>query len=300
MAFAEAGMLHRDISAYNILLINPEAHYLGTDGKWNNTVKGSLGNLVWKCLSPQPLPDVVSNATDMEIANSGRSWREEYIDDLGRGPYAVLCDAEHAVNEKRALEVHRDRTGTPIFVSAQLLLNPVGRAPVHRSFVHDIESLMWVLVWVTIHQDPQNMSEKAREFARELSRRDLNALGEFKQSTTQRYLALRQTITEFGNPWSKQLAPTIQTMARFFADFLYPNEDPNIESSDNQVFAPLEFQFRYPDFERPDPRAQIGRDEHLLRMKEDRLRTFQYFLELFGCSIASLSPGVEEVDIERV
>ncbi|KAG8679958.1 hypothetical protein FRC08_016630 [Ceratobasidium sp. 394] len=143
MAFDEAGMLHRDISAYNILLINPEVHYRGTDRKWNNTVEGSLGNLVWKCLSSKPLPDVVSNATDTEIADSGRSWREEYIDGLSRGPYAVICDAEHAVKERRPLEeVHRDRTGTPTFVSAQLLLNPIGRAPVYRSFVHDLESLM--------------------------------------------------------------------------------------------------------------------------------------------------------------
>ncbi|KAG9084148.1 hypothetical protein FS749_005444 [Ceratobasidium sp. UAMH 11750] len=298
MAFAEAGLLHRDISAYNLLLINPRVHYMGTNGKWNNTVEGSLGNLVWECLSSQPLPEAVANAADTEIANSGRSWREEYIDSLGRGSYAVLCDAEHTVREKRLLEeAYRDRTGTPAFVSAQLLLN---QAPVHRSFVHDIESLMWVLVWVTIHQDPENMSEKARQFARHLSLRDLNALGEFKRSTIQRCLSLRQTITEFGNPWSKQLAPTIQTMARFFADFLYPNEDINSEISDDQAFTPPEFQFRYPGFGRPDPRAQIGRDEHLRRMKEDRLRTFQYFLQLFRLSIASLSRCVGEVDLERV
>jgi hypothetical protein len=54
MAFTETGTVHCDISAYNILLINPETHYV--DGQWNKPVKGSLGNLVWNCLSTEPLP----------------------------------------------------------------------------------------------------------------------------------------------------------------------------------------------------------------------------------------------------
>ncbi|KAG8714760.1 hypothetical protein FRC09_017275, partial [Ceratobasidium sp. 395] len=199
MAFAEAGLLPCDISAFNILLVNPEVHYHRTDGEWNRSAKGSLGDLVWNSLSSQPLPEPDPEATSVKITDS--QMRQNFISELKRGPYAVLCDVEHTVNERwSSEEIHRDRTGTPAFISAQLLMDPVGDdPPVGRSFVHDLESLMWVLIWVAAHQSPREMNAEARKFVRELSQHDLHALGRFKANFIRGYLDAGAKISGFGN-----------------------------------------------------------------------------------------------------
>ncbi|KAG8726962.1 hypothetical protein FRC10_006592, partial [Ceratobasidium sp. 414] len=61
-AYAEAGMVHCDISAYNILLVDPKIHYMGSGG-WNASVKGSLGDLVWNCIASEPLPPKPEDTT---------------------------------------------------------------------------------------------------------------------------------------------------------------------------------------------------------------------------------------------
>jgi hypothetical protein len=45
MAFTEAGKIHCDISAYNLLLVNPEKHYEGP--KWSEHVSNGPKLDVW-------------------------------------------------------------------------------------------------------------------------------------------------------------------------------------------------------------------------------------------------------------
>ncbi|KAG9077618.1 hypothetical protein FS749_010469, partial [Ceratobasidium sp. UAMH 11750] len=181
-AYAEAGMVHCDISAYNILLVDPKVHYMASGG-WNKSVKGSLGDLVWNCTASEPLPPTPEDTT--KTTEPGRSPREKYVENLKRGPLGVSSDAEFSVKERRPPnEVHRDRTGTPAFISAQLLMDPpAGQPSVARTFIHDIESLLWVLIWMTAHHDPSKMNSKAQEFIQNLSQFQLGTLGDFKHAT---------------------------------------------------------------------------------------------------------------------
>ncbi|KAG8705805.1 hypothetical protein FRC09_002748 [Ceratobasidium sp. 395] len=73
MALAEAGMFHRDITAFNTLLVNPNTYYVGTNKDWKRPVKESLGNLVWDSLWSEPLPDIESDATDAPNGRTGTS-----------------------------------------------------------------------------------------------------------------------------------------------------------------------------------------------------------------------------------
>jgi hypothetical protein len=45
MAFTEAGTIHRDISPYNLLLVNPEKHY--EELRWLEPVKDRPNPDVW-------------------------------------------------------------------------------------------------------------------------------------------------------------------------------------------------------------------------------------------------------------
>jgi hypothetical protein len=65
MAFTEAGKIHCDISAYNLLLINPEKHYGGlkwfehiNDGPksdvWTRTASGTHPGTEGKLSNPKP------------------------------------------------------------------------------------------------------------------------------------------------------------------------------------------------------------------------------------------------------
>jgi hypothetical protein len=65
MAFTEAGKVHRDISPYNLLLVNPEKHYEGLDwlepvevgpkfDVWNRTETGIHAGTEDKLSDPEP------------------------------------------------------------------------------------------------------------------------------------------------------------------------------------------------------------------------------------------------------
>ncbi|KAG8735515.1 hypothetical protein FRC10_010424, partial [Ceratobasidium sp. 414] len=112
--------------------------------------------------------------------------------------------------------------GTPAFISAQLLVDPpAGQLLAARTFIHDIESLLWVLIWMTAHHEPSKMNREAREFVQELSQYDLRKLGKFKLSTIKAYEDLDSNILKFNNTWSNDLAPVIQELAEFLFHFLY-------------------------------------------------------------------------------
>ncbi|KAG8770178.1 hypothetical protein FRC12_004465 [Ceratobasidium sp. 428] len=112
--------------------------------------------------------------------------------------------------------------GTPAFVSGHLLANPPDdELPVRRTFIHDFESLMWVLIWMVAHEKPNQLSDEARDFIRSLTQPNLNTLGDFKRRFVMGHMLVAEKISAFGNPWSRKLAHTIQHMAHFFACLLY-------------------------------------------------------------------------------
>ncbi|KAG9120900.1 hypothetical protein FRC07_003373 [Ceratobasidium sp. 392] len=280
MAFTQAGKLHCDISAYNLLLINPEKHY-GKHG-WLKAPNVTLNSEVWSRTAKGT--DVAANSqASTSQATCPRLGR---VENLKRGPVCVIHDTEFTVNEDRTeADVHKaDRTGTPAFISAQLLegLSPKKR-PVVRTFMHDIESLFWVLVWVVAHRSRSNeiwkVNAEAEDVIKKLSQNEFHSLGEYKRSLLENPVALETKIESFDNDWSKDLSRVIGDLADYMRAYLY--------------------------FQPPDPTRPISsRREHLLVLAQQhekyttcpRITTFVDLFEILNETITMLKtqrPGID-------
>ncbi|KAG8698336.1 hypothetical protein FRC09_007285 [Ceratobasidium sp. 395] len=215
MAFTETGKIHCDISAYNLLLINATKHYVGSwlkepkvqasAGMWSRTAKGT---------------------SVREVTDEHTSPRMARVKSLNRGPVCVVHDTEFTVDEDRPEgETHTDRTGTPAFISAQLLEAHMSGEPVTRTFIHDVESLLWVLVWVVAHhsqkEDRWQISKAARKVIQGMSQNNWDNLVDYKKGLLSDSFGLRDTIRKFDNKWSDQLAPVIGRLASFLYQYIY-------------------------------------------------------------------------------
>ncbi|QRV83929.1 hypothetical protein RhiJN_11945 [Ceratobasidium sp. AG-Ba] len=274
-AFAEVGMLHRDISVYNILLVDPELHYRQSGG-WMNAVSGSLRSLVWNSLASEILPPKRNDEPGATPTTDEKSYREEYLRGLNRGPAGVVSDVEFSVEERRdEEEVNTDRTGTPAFISAQLLESfTTDQPPVAHTIIHDIESVLWVLVWVVAHHKPTTMNQAAKDFARSLSEPNLRKLYHFKQGTIESYDSLERNIRRFDNGWSEDLASIIRELAVFHFHFLYVEE----QGQDNARRGPFD-------------RARF--EEHKRCKRLTRWELFKEVLDIFEYWIQHLSKKYE-------
>ncbi|QRV97977.1 hypothetical protein RhiJN_25996 [Ceratobasidium sp. AG-Ba] len=274
-AFAEAGMLHCDISVYNILLVDPEVHYRQSGG-WMSAVPGSLGNLVWNSLASEMLPPRQDNEPEVAPANDEKSYREEYLGRLNRGPEGVVSDVEFSVEEQRNEdEVNSDRTGTPAFISAQLLESATSdQLPVARAIIHDLESLLWVLIWIVIHHEPRAMNQAAKDLAQSLSEPNLRKLYRFKSDTIALYGSLEHKIRELNNGWSDDLAAVIEELGSFVYHFLY-------------------FKDLAGGVARRDAAKEFHRQEHRRLMNLTRWEVFEEFLGIFDHWTRELSEKYE-------
>ncbi|KAG8744492.1 hypothetical protein FRC10_010057 [Ceratobasidium sp. 414] len=226
MAFTQARKIHCDISAYNLLLINPEKHY-GERG-WLGAPKLPLKPDVWSQTASGP-----SSASNGATPNAETSTdacvcpRLKRAEEVNRGPVCVVHDTEFTVNEDRTKgDVHTDRTGTPAFISAQLLEGiSSGQEPITRSFIHDIESLLWVLIWVVARRsqvkDHWKINTTAEDVIRKLSQNDLRSLGEYKRNLLADRARLEEKIDDLENDWSEDLAGVIGELADYIYTYLY-------------------------------------------------------------------------------
>ncbi|KAG8787686.1 hypothetical protein FRC12_015363 [Ceratobasidium sp. 428] len=217
MAFTEAGKMRCDVSAYNLLLISVTKHYgLGSwlkapkaqasAGMWNRTAKGTS----------------VRKDTDERF-----SPRMARVTSLCRGPVCVVHDTELIVDEDRPEgEVRTDWTGLPTFVSAQLSTAHISGVPAARTFIHDVESLLWLLVWVVAHhsqkEDSWQINETAQEVIEELRQIGWDEIAAYKKRLLSTKYGLRGTVRKFDHNWSEQLAPVIGRLASFLHTYIYP------------------------------------------------------------------------------
>ncbi|KAG8712452.1 hypothetical protein FRC09_019855 [Ceratobasidium sp. 395] len=229
MAFTQAGKLHCDISAFNLLLVNPDKHY-GERG-WLKVPKVPLNPEIWnrtaKGTSAVAEGTTTNNETTLSLPACPRLKRAE---ELNRGPVCVIHDTEFTVDEDRTEEeVHTDRTGTPAFISALLLeASSSEHAPTARTFIHDVESLFWVLIWVVAKRSQSlkrwKVNGAAEEVIVKLSQASMSSLGRYKK----KFMALSVTpevfedsIIEFENDWSADLAGITCRLANYLWIYLY-------------------------------------------------------------------------------
>ncbi|KAG8709989.1 hypothetical protein FRC09_000362, partial [Ceratobasidium sp. 395] len=283
MAFTEAGKIHCDISAFNLLLVNPEKHYKDQD--WLKAPKTPPNPAVW---------DRTAKDTDGTSGNTVPSTsaqdekrvcpRLTRVKELKRGPVCVVHDTEFTVDEDRpAGTAHTDRTGTPAFISAQLLKGfATGEDKVTRTFIHDVESLFWVLVWVVAHrsqkEDTWQVSKEAETLMRKLSQPDLTDLGDYKRKTLSDVEDLDRQVRGFGNDLCEDLAPIIGELAEFLFVYIYVNP-------------PVPGLTGYRKF-----RAQT----HEEYTSDSRDTTFTHLFSLFDGTIAKLQAKHLKVDFSQL
>ncbi|KAG8731609.1 hypothetical protein FRC10_001613 [Ceratobasidium sp. 414] len=162
----------------------------------------------------------------------------EYVGQRYKGPWCAgrLYDLEFMVKRDRSDNEARGkaRTGTPAFISAQLLL-ATNKQPVRHTFLHDLESIFWVLVWtVATHVEPEKvLSEEAQQLIDSLSNRDDKFLGLFKRSFIAYPAAVHKDIRQLGNGWEKA-ATAAQKFAAFLRTNIYEKEGDQISGSDDE------------------------------------------------------------------
>ncbi|KAG8709334.1 hypothetical protein FRC08_018393 [Ceratobasidium sp. 394] len=286
MAFAEAGQIHCDISAYILLLINLDTHH-GNKGRPNasklepETAKWGYNGTATKCATADSCSSIQANTSGY------KSPRLQLAEDLGRGTVCVIHDAEFMVNEDTGEKAaRRNRMATPAFMSAHLLESYMSpQSKVTRTYIHDAESLLWVLIWVVAHrsrrEDRWEVNDKAARMIQKLSTNDFTFLWESKEAMLSGTQWLVSDIWEMGTELSKDLASVIGQLAGFFYLYLYaapPNPESSISDSDSDLV----------DLVEPCPLRVIKLALHKQYIEESRSQTFDRLFATINRCIARL------------
>ncbi|KAG8678054.1 hypothetical protein FRC08_018098 [Ceratobasidium sp. 394] len=303
MAFTEAGKIHCDISAYNLLLINPEKHY--KQGEWLKAPSTKPNPEVWNRTAKGANCAADSASTPQADARESTCPRLARAKKLKRGPVCVVHDTEFTVDEDRTEDkVHSDRTGTPAFISAQLLLSFLpGNRSVTRTFIHDVESLFWVLVWVLAHRSLEasrwKVNDTAKYIITQLSQHNIFALGTYKRSMFYNRQLL-SGIRNLENDWSQDLAPVINTLADFFYLYLYfepTGITPSAQGADSDESESSDDS----DLEDPTPSTeQTAQTLHDKYTAESRSQTFARVFKILNTSIRELKHKKLSIDWNRL
>ncbi|QRV92137.1 phosphoribosylformylglycinamidine synthase [Ceratobasidium sp. AG-Ba] len=302
MAFTEAGKIHCDISAYNLLLVNPNTHY--KDSNWMNAPKIQTNPSKWdrnslgaKCSTHNSYPAM--------SPDTGTCPRLKRVKDLGRGPLCVVHDTEFMINEDRkGDELHSDRTGTPAFISIQLIESYMSNSVAGRSFIHDTESLFWVLIWVVAHRSLSTnrweISSTAAEIIRELSTLNMPSLCSNKRGMIADGLRLVERIQEMNTDFAVALAGVIGNLADFFYIYLYtgprkPSTRPLAAGSGSKnnpksvLSADAVLEIKKQMRQQPSQLHQRRYDLHTQYIAESRTQTFSRLFDIINEPAAQLT-----------
>ncbi|KAG8695299.1 hypothetical protein FRC09_009250 [Ceratobasidium sp. 395] len=231
MAFTEAGKIHCDISAYNLLLVDVTKHYLGS---WLKESKVQASADVW---------DRTAKGTSVrEATDKSTNPRPTRVESLNCGLVCVVHDTEFTIDEEQPKgEARTGLTGTPVFASAQLLEAHISGLPIPRTFIHDVESLLWVLIWVVAHhsqkEDSWQINETAQDVIEELRQNNWDNLTAYKRRLISDVFGIQENIRKFDNKWSEKLAPVIGLLASFLYSYMYICPESLVDVMDDEYFA---------------------------------------------------------------
>ncbi|KAJ3001105.1 hypothetical protein NUW54_g6644 [Trametes sanguinea] len=131
-AWLRAGILHRDVSVGNILIVDEP-------GEEAPSICGFLHDFDYSSMTPlTPLTDKTSGAACAAGEPSS-----------AKGPKnSEAIEGDPTDNNGR-----KERTGTYYFMAYGLLLTDLKRGVIHEAH-HDLESIYWILIWVVLrHTD---------------------------------------------------------------------------------------------------------------------------------------------------
>ncbi|CAE6513050.1 unnamed protein product [Rhizoctonia solani] len=228
---------HRDISVNNILLAVDGYQYPHSDKapEWEQLPKFG----VERCTQDFTVPDWVqifneSNEPEKSIYTADEKLEfsfnprrrlvvlERVIQALGRSePFGFLSDLDMAnilsLSRTDVSDVHTHRTGTPTFMAIKLL-RATSLEPIRHTFIHDLESFFWVLLYVIAdHRDPgvSQLNAAATHVLDQLDTIHYFSLGNAKHATLGDIADGDLNVGTFGTTWARSLAPMVQKFANF-------------------------------------------------------------------------------------
>ncbi|CAE6347293.1 unnamed protein product [Rhizoctonia solani] len=294
MALTEVGKLHCDISAYNLLLVDADKHY--PDQKWLGQSSFDAKPEVWQRNARRLFigGDEGSKDEDQDTSHY-ESPRLDRVKKLARGPFCVLHDTEFTVDDDpNSKNVHADLTGTPAFISVQLLDTD---KRVFRTFMHDVESLFWVMLWSLVCRSQDKNTWKVNGHAenqiRGLSNSSMTGLLQFKKSLLHSVVTgggkdFAETIMKLDNSWCEDLFPILRQFGFFLYYYLYDSPPKALLDSADPL-------------EKAIYDASLG--QHLLHneyLNQPHLKTFEILFAMFDRHINTLKEKYHEVDLTQL
>ncbi|KAJ3552583.1 hypothetical protein NM688_g4078 [Phlebia brevispora] len=139
------GYVHRDISPGNIILVDPE-------GRKSRTVVDIEPNSSPLIQEKNP----TSKGESIALPNTDVNYR---IHKVSESTHGMLIDMSLAINLERSRSALSNTpasglAGTRIFIASRLLWNPDAQP----SAIFDLESFLWVLLYVPLHQKRKTLS----------------------------------------------------------------------------------------------------------------------------------------------
>jgi hypothetical protein len=139
--------------------------------------------------------------------------------------------------------------------------------PVTRTFIHDAESLLWILVWVVAHRSQEKGSWKVNAHAQQLianlSQNDMCQLGTFKADLLEGK-TLGRKVQACNNDWSRELAPVVHKLAVFFQLYFYETTEFADDTSEEEAHELMMNEPREATFDR----LFAILDTHIARLKD--------------------------------
>ncbi|KAG8773522.1 hypothetical protein FRC12_002498 [Ceratobasidium sp. 428] len=165
--------------------------------------------------------------------------------------------------------------------------------------MHDVESLLWILVWVVAHHSRDKktwkINDTAKELISDLSQNNYRQLAKDKELLLSNRRRLVTTISGLDNDWSKDLLPVIEALANFIHAYLYVQPEPpkaTRKSTNPQGFNP--------SIVLADPTVGNSVEPHRTYTNEPRLHTYARLLNIFTEEIATLEETYPSIDLSRM
>ncbi|KAG8770311.1 hypothetical protein FRC12_004364 [Ceratobasidium sp. 428] len=235
MKLTESGKIHRNISPFSLPLVNLDQYY--REPGWLGAANIALGSSMQHQIITENKFILEGTATILNRQAPSTGQATTYIQpqkaaEMDRvQPICLILDTDLMVNEDRTKRgAHLNWTvSSSMFASAQLLQGQSpARGPVAKTFIHDIESLFWVLVWEVAQRSQfekhWEINDKAKAVIQSLSQSDMSLLQDYKKSFLLASVypgTFESKIKGFENDWSEDLAGVIYDLADYIWCYLY-------------------------------------------------------------------------------
>ncbi|KAH6703019.1 hypothetical protein BKA61DRAFT_189254 [Leptodontidium sp. MPI-SDFR-AT-0119] len=139
---------------------------------------------------------------------------------------SFLIDLDLGIKEtRREASGARGKTGTRAFMAIGALLGE------QHTFMHDLESIFWVLFWICIHYDGPNQERVVAQFDK-WNYVDMEELAKLKLGTVAKETIFMKTITDNFTSYFEPLIPWVNRLRKI----VFPRDRPQ-EQEDERLYS---------------------------------------------------------------